>query len=110
MANSLNGTQEMSLRKNAEYLLMTNGSFKRGDSNYKVICKNYQPGFGTSCGCLPHWLLWRLGCSDKSLVNRSEVGYTYRPGQNISIVYNHPKTKRSPQAAFLPKAGDLILV
>ena len=110
MANNPTGAKEVSLRKNAEYLLKANGSFKRGDAAYKVICKNYQPGFGTSCGCLPHWLLWRLGCSDTSLVNRSEVGYRYRPGQNISIIYNHPKTKKSPQVAFLPKAGDLILV
>ncbi len=51
------------------------------------IAKDYGQGFGTTCGFLPLWMLWRLGCRDNTLVNRAapNEGLTYRIGENISI-------------------------
>ncbi|WP_431283746.1 hypothetical protein ACQW02_02735 [Humitalea sp. 24SJ18S-53] len=51
------------------------------------IAKDYGQGAGTTCGFLPHFLLWRLGCRDNTLVNRSapNEGLTYRIGENLSI-------------------------
>ena len=51
------------------------------------LAKDYGQGQGTTCGFLPHWLLWRFGCSDTTLVNRSEPpeGHHYRIGENLSI-------------------------
>lgn len=51
------------------------------------LAKDYGQGQGTTCGFLPHWLLWRFGCTDTTLVNRSEPteGHRYRIGENLSI-------------------------
>lgn len=57
----------------------------RGDAHFREIAKDYG-GIGTTCGYLPAWMLWRLGCRDPRIVNRSEpqAGLTYRIGMNIA--------------------------
>ena len=35
------------------------------------ICKNFG-NLGTTCGYLTHWLLWKAGCWQMELVNRTE--------------------------------------
>ncbi len=75
------------------------------------IAKDYGQGSGTTCGFLPHWLLWRLGCRDDTLVNRScpDEGLTFRTGQNLSIFL--PLNKRARPAWLAldsePKTGDV---
>src|SRR5436305_6156829 len=51
------------------------------------IAKNYGEGAGTTCGFLPHWLLWRLGCRDATLVNRTcrGEGFRFRISENLMI-------------------------
>jgi hypothetical protein len=65
------------------------------------IAKDYGQGSGTTCGFLPHWLLWRLGCRDNTLVNRScpDEGLTFRIGENLSIF--QPTAKR-PRPSWVP--------
>lgn len=60
-----------------------------GDPRFAEIIKNYG-GNGTTCGFLCHWLIWRLGCRDSTLVNRSEPadGLHYVDGANISRIFN----------------------
>ncbi|TCZ53401.1 hypothetical protein [Roseicella aquatilis] len=49
-------------------------------------------GSGTTCGFLPAWFLWRLGCIDGNLVNRTcrsaggAIVSTYEAGWNICAV------------------------
>jgi hypothetical protein len=61
----------------------------RGDAHFFEITKDYG-GIGTTCGYLPAWMLWRLGCRDPRLVNRSEpsAGLVYTVGRNISAIVN----------------------
>ena len=91
------------------------------------LAKDYGQGFGTTCGFLPHWLLWRFGCRDNTLVNRSEPpeGLTYFIGENLSILQdsNGRKAKRpswvkldTPQNTIDaangrgPKPGDFVII
>ncbi len=41
---------------------------------------------GTTCGFLPHWLLWKTGCTDGKLVNRYEpdAAFRFTNGQNLT--------------------------
>lgn len=64
----------------------------RGDAHYREVCKDFG-GSGTTCGYLPGFLWYRLGCRDNRLVNRSEPqdGLTYHNAQNIACVVNGGK-------------------
>jgi hypothetical protein len=64
------------------------------------IAKNYA-GAGTTCGFLPHWLLWRLGCRDNTLVNRAcpDEELTYLDASNLSILL---PTRERPRASWVP--------
>jgi hypothetical protein len=86
------------------------------------IAKDYGEGSGTTCGFLPHWLLWRFGCTDGTLVNRCapEQGLKYTDQQNISRL-NNPKaaarirvdsalTTAMASNAGGPKQGDFIII
>lgn len=71
--------------------------------------------FISTCGFLPHWLLHRLGCRQKEIINRDDesAGLKYEDGKNLSklkygaqklgawIPYNPSKT---------PKKGDIVLI
>ncbi|GMA15727.1 DUF2272 domain-containing protein [Deinococcus metallilatus] len=85
------------VRRDALALLRAHVPSTAGDGVFDVIAKDYGaaclrhpvPRCGTTCGFLPHWLLWRLGCQDREIVNRAEPGgYVYRPGQNIRRLWN----------------------
>ncbi|MCC7425323.1 MAG: hypothetical protein IT557_00315 [Alphaproteobacteria bacterium] len=91
------------------------------------IAKDYGQGSGTTCGFLPHWLLWRFGCRDNTLVNRSSPpeGLTYRMGEHLSIFQpngykkivreswvaldNEFKTREAANGRG-PKPGDFIII
>ncbi len=90
------------------------------------LAKDYGQGFGTTCGFLPHYLLWRFGCRDSTLVNRSEPpeGLVHRIGQNLSIFQPVYKKVTRPSWNALdteqktrdvangkgPQPGDFIIV
>lgn len=89
------------------------------------IAKDYGQGMGTTCGFLPHWLLWRFGCRDNTLVNRSSPpeGLTYRVGWNISMftpdgkrtppswmTMNEQRTRDAASGKGGPNSGDFVVV
>ncbi len=89
------------------------------------LAKDYGQGMGTTCGFLPHFLLWRFGCRDNTLVNRSSPpeGLTYRIGENLSIFQ---PSKANPRPSWMkmdeqrtrdaasgkggPKPGDFVII
>lgn len=87
------------------------------------IIKDYGD-IGTTCGFLPHWLWWRMGCSDAKLMCRYEpdTPFTYHAGAQINRVYAHNRfvslgrgMKNSNDDAFIagsiyPKAGDAVII
>lgn len=87
--------------------------FDRGDSSYAVVCKDYG-GIGTTCGYLPHWMLWAVGCRLRRVVNRYEPkdGLAYRDGANISALRWQPEfvAYNRLAASTLPLPGDIFFV
>lgn len=96
-----------------------------GQVGFDNVAKDYGQGFGTTCGFLPHWLLWRFGCRDNTLVNRNEPaeGLSYRIGENLSIFQpgwkkpkpswvaldNEQKTRDVANGKG-PKPGDFVII
>ena len=85
-----------------------------GQVGFDNLAKDYGQGSGTTCGFLPHYLLWRFGCTDTTLVNRSEPqeGFRYRIGENLSIFQPQWKTRPRPSWVAIesrekPPAGSL---
>lgn len=80
-----------------------------GDVKFHEICEDWLMK-GTTCGFLPHWLMWRLGYRNPNVVNRHEPadGLRYLDGKNISMIWN---AGRSPFVPFkegtLPEPGDI---
>ena len=97
------------LRRQAVSLVSGVLPFSRGSATYHEVCRGYSPGFGTTCGFLVHWMLWKLGCTDAKLVNRSEPGLTYTVGANISKLYNYTNL-RNPFGRFAPEPGDILII
>ena len=101
-----------------------------GQIGFNNIAKDYGAGSGTTCGFLPHWLLWRLGCRDNTLVNRSEPaeGLSYLIGNNISILQplgkrhrpawmsldepatSKERTERMASGQGGPQRGDFVVI
>src|SRR5262249_21777979 len=81
------------------------GGVALGSVIFEHIARDY--GSGTTCGFLPHWMLWRLGCTDTNLINRFEPdgGFRYANGQNIARLNNpgyfRPFVDRTDAAALL---------
>lgn len=89
------------------------------------LAKDYGQGFGTTCGFLPHYLLWRFGCRDNTLVNRSAPveGLSYHISQNLSLFQpgrkqprpswtaldNEQKTRDAIKPGTL-KPGDFVII
>lgn len=86
--------------------------FEPGDAKFKEVCKDFGNS-GTTCGFLCHWLMWRLGVRDPSVVNRSEPsdGLKYIPGMNIAMIFRGGKAPwRKMKAGDTPEPGDVCLV
>lgn len=94
---------------------------------FDSIAKDYGQGAGTTCGFLPHWLLWRFGCRDNTLVNRSSPpeGLSYLIGENLSIFMPNTAKKlarrswvaldteqktRDAAAGKGPQQGDFVII
>jgi hypothetical protein len=82
---------------------------EQGSPAFGEIAQDWTGG-GTTCGYLPSWLLWRLGCRE-GWVNRSEPaeGLRYRDGENISLLRWNPYFVPF-QAGGLPTPGDIYFV
>lgn len=81
-----------------------------GDEKFKFIAKDFG-GKGTTCGFLPHALMYVLGCRDPKQVNRTEPGLKYIPGWNLRQIWN---AGRAPFKRFSlgskPEPGDIVYV
>ncbi len=65
----------------------------------------------SSCGDLVAWLLWRLGCRDESLVNRTgdDGVRDWIPGRNVSAVVGHRAYRRA-SGEDVPQPGDALFL
>ena len=77
------------------YVAVTEGRDRR--SNWKHY---------SSCGDLPHWMLWCLGCH-APWINRSAAPNGWRVGQNISLLAARGAL---PGDAWEPEPGDVFLI
>lgn len=79
-----------------------------GDPAFSEIARDYTEGKGTTCGFLPHWLWYRLGCRDRDLVNRSSAATFYDPGKNISKIAGSTLFEQFTGRA--PRPGDVYRI
>ena len=85
----------------------------KGSEAYRLICKDFAEGFGTTCGFLPHFLLWAAGCRSKNLVSRSEKqdGLSYAIGKNLTRIFNGGFSPfRHFKPGTIPETGDIVYV
>jgi len=99
----------------------TEGYLRHGQIGFDHICKDYTGG-GTTCGFLPFWIWWHMGCRDAKLINRYEpdTGCTYKDGANMSRMHAHNAfvhldSSKANNVAFLnstifPRRGDAIMI
>jgi hypothetical protein len=118
----LNEQQAVQIRAKAVKTVTDVLDFYRGDPVYQDVCKGYQPGFGTSCTFLPHWLLTQVGVSaantskgvnnlPRGLINRTDAarGTKLVPGDGVSVIANSPAfVKATPGAS--PQPGDIVII
>lgn len=102
------------------YFPASGEAFGQGTIGFDHIVKDYGNS-GTTCGFPTHWLLWRLGCNDESLVNRYEpdTNLKYTDSQNISKIHNshafislENKMNREQflSGAICPQPGDTLFI
>lgn len=108
--------QLIPVRAHARLLVEAYVPSDTGEPRFEHIAKDYG-GKGTTCGFLCHWLLWRLGSDNTRIINRSETGFTYVDGQNISRIFNGGKPPfrlvlggPSMQRGLRPKPGDVVFI
>lgn len=86
--------------------------FDPGDPKFSEVCKDFE-GSGTTCGFLCHWLLWKLGVRDPTIVNRSEPGdgLKYRVGMNIASIFRGGKSPwHKMKPGDTPEPGDVCFI
>ncbi|WP_425148721.1 DUF2272 domain-containing protein [Deinococcus sp.] len=113
------------VRRQALALLSAYVPSVAGDGRFDEIAHDYglaclsmpSDECGTTCGFLPHWLLWRLGCGDLEIVNRSGTGDSrYRPAQNLSRLWSQGQfpfvsaLSGQLQRGQRPESGDIVLL
>lgn len=80
------------------------------DPNYLYVTEGREPlhsKYGTSCGELPHWELFRIGIRSKC-INRKEA-HGYQSGMNIWDLASAPFTKScSVDDVYQP--GDIVYI
>ena len=109
------------------YFYAEGTDLKRGTIGMEHIIKDWGgpgPNAGTTCGYLPHWLWWRMGCTDKGLICRHEpdTSFKYKNGAQINRVYAHKafvnlgvnhkseNDRKFQQGSIYPKTGDPIII
>ena len=120
----INGEQADWIRAKAVKLVTGVLDFTRGDLVYQDVCKGYQPGYGTSCTFLPHWMLLRLGASAKNkslgvhkqvrgLINRADAarGTALVPGDGVAVIANSKAfVNRTLNPGAYPRLGDIVVI
>lgn len=106
------------------YFAKDGSLMKRGQVGIDHIVKDWAGG-GTTCGYLPHWLWWRMGCQDAKLLARFEpdTPFRYKNGLQINQVYAHSEFTNLSAAGIktvhdekfvnrdiFPKRGDAIII
>lgn len=80
------------------------------DPVYREVTEERDPGPGySSCGDLPHWMLYRLGVRE-SWVNRQEHFPKFRYGKNISTLSWKPCPSREMHIAEKFACGDTLII
>ncbi|MES2823450.1 MAG: hypothetical protein V4732_07605 [Pseudomonadota bacterium] len=113
-----------------KYLPKSGSLVTSGTIGMDHICKDWTGG-GTTCGFLPHWLLWRLGCKDKVVINRYEPDtvFEYKDQVNLGRFLSHkqftrvafpdtgyganakgPNDEKLLNLQISPKAGDAVII
>ena len=66
----------------------------------------------SSCGDLAAWMLYRLGCRDERLVNRTadEGVKDWIPGRNVSAITSHAAYRRATGTDAAPQPGDVMFL
>jgi hypothetical protein len=64
-----------------------------------------------SCGDLAAWMLWRLGCRDESLVNRTNDGgvRAWVPGRNLTVIASS-RAFTAGRPPTVPQPGDILFL
>ena len=122
----MNGEQMDVIRAKAGQLLDVYGEFALGDAKSKQVCPGYAVGYGTTCGFLCHFLMWRLGVKDPTRVNWNDPSrnLTMVPGDNIRRIYlggaapfvrcaSTGKGAKMPNplvAGQRPRLGDIVFI
>jgi Hemopexin len=107
--------QTQTLRERAVALVTSVVPSDLGDGTFDDVAKDWTGG-GTTCGFLCHWLLYKLGCTDTSLVNRNapDAGLSYVDGKNISKLYHGGSAPflvwSTKLGRYTPKPGDLVFI
>jgi len=108
----LGNTNPDKVREFAHRLISAYVPSNTGDARFAEITIDYG-GKGTTCGFLPSWLHWRLGCRKKEYVNRTDekYGLSYKTGQNMSFVFNGGKAPFKLYAVgVLPERYDTVFI
>ena len=87
--------------------------FDYGGAKFKEVCRDYVMPYGTTCGFLPIWALWRAGCRDPKFINRTDPdsGLIYKNGANLARLWNKGHPPFEPYVAdmtFTP--GDILYI
>lgn len=85
----------------------------QGDDKFTEIAKGYVYPYGTTCGFLVQWALWRSGCRNPKIVNREEPddGLKFHNGMNLAMLWNNgraPFEMWTPDMEFEP--GDILYI
>lgn len=81
----------------------------QGDARFALLTNgDWAQGFGTTCGYLPMFLLWALGCRDPRILNRADDawGLKYTAGANISRLVSGAKALGAWRTGGTPRLGD----
>ncbi len=116
----MDGLQSEGLRMKARELVESVVPYTYGDAHFNEVCKFYQKGFGTSCGCLCHWMLYYLGAKNPDIVNwtDTERGLKYLGGANVSRIHHKGMAPFvnciGPSNPLLrgvrPSCGDIVFI
>lgn len=84
---------------------------KQGSPEWKLVCQDFG-GVGTTCGYLAAFVLYALGYRGP-LMNRNvpEDGIKYRPGSNVSAIWNAGRPPfRRMSSGDVPELGDIVFI
>lgn len=132
--------QMQQIRTYAMELIRATVPFKQGDAKYKEVVETTgwrkTDTSGTTCGFLCHWMMWKLGVKERTILNWTDTarGTKFTSGRNIDMIWNKrqrpfiqiaepyaPPAKTNPQMNLLelgasmggiggPQPGDCVFI